>query len=75
MAKKSSQKLAKPKKQRAARVKALPMWAQLRKAYEFATPKEQAKFNAMANALMEKNEVTGQSYCPGGPWGKEARLF
>ena len=45
---------------------ALPLWAQLRKAYEFATPKERAEFDAMARAVIERGGEAAQSDCPHG---------
>jgi hypothetical protein len=59
-----SPKRTQSKKPRAAKNKPLPLWAQLRKAYEFATPQERAAFDAMARAVMKRDEVSGQSLCP-----------
>ena len=55
--------MAKSKKPADAQDQGLPMWAQLRKAYEFATPEERAKFDAMAKAVLQKGDVAGQAKC------------
>ena len=51
---------------RAVQDEALPLWAQLRKAYEFATPKERAEFDALAQAVIERGGAAAQSDCPHG---------
>ncbi len=38
----------------------LPLWAHLRKAYEFASPEERTKFDEMAKTVLEKADVEGQ---------------
>jgi hypothetical protein len=61
---KTTHRLAKSKKPRVTQDKAIPLWAQLRMAYEFATPKERAKFDAMAKDVIKRGKVAGKAGCP-----------
>jgi hypothetical protein len=35
----------------------VPMWAQLRVAYDFATPKERAQFEALSKKILSRKDV------------------
>jgi len=44
--------------------KAIPLWAQLRMTYKFATPEERATFDAMAKGAVKRGKIIQQACCP-----------
>ncbi|MBM4042822.1 MAG: hypothetical protein FJ290_30405 [Planctomycetes bacterium] len=53
------------KKQPSGKKGQLPLWAQLRTAYGYATPEERAKFDKMAKAILRRKEVELQECASG----------